>query len=855
MRKIPFTPLRKITFNRLRSILLWLSLTILAAPAMNAANYEWKGNDNTDWNVLNNWRLGNGNVPTALPGAGDVILINGTGGANAIPVLSNNVTISSLTINDAVSSSGGIDLGGFTLNASALNISVGTISNGFFDISGNVNISGGTFTSIDIDGGNFPTLSNATFTNDVILEKTGGNSMGSPGDGMTYEGNFTFIHNGSGNVRFGRNGANSYGTTTAHTATFTNNSPSGIFGIGESNTATFSGDVIVNNSSTNSGAIQIGNAGGSGGATIPGNFTISSSAGGVGLFDIIENGPLNGGLGNISGSAFEADNCIFSGNFDVNVTGSISSIENTTFKGTGTNSFTAGSSLNEVNNSVFAGPTTFTNAVAGSTPWDGGNTFNGNASFIRTGSSSNNWRLDDNNPNTFGSPMNPVDVVIDNGIGTGEFSFAEQTATFYGSLTVTGNPKSSLGPVIMAGTAGQQSIFGSNDGWVFPNFTVSNPDGVDIPFSFNVSSSLNLSGILEMPASETVSLGGGAAFSGSASGYISGGALFKEGNTATNSSPPFTFHVGADGFYAPFSYTTNNSGGNPDVTVQYFHTAPTSGTLPSPIETVSQTEHWTLDVASQTIGNTLITLPYGPQSGLIGDISDLRVAFSSDGGSNWNDLGGAAAGGSITASNADAFVAGSSYIVTLASVNVARTPLPVELVSFTAKPKDNCVILEWATANELNNDYFQVERSSNGSDFQAVGDKIDGAGTTNEPLNYEFIDTAPLSGISYYRLKQVDFDGQHSYSDVKAVQIGNAPKGEMLVFPNPTRDLLQIRWEGDQPIDKLRFLDASGQLLSINALINDKQAEINLNGLPAGMYFLELLSGKERKIQQVIISQ
>lgn len=94
--------------------------------------------------------------------------------------------------------------------------------------------------------------------------------------------------------------------------------------------------------------------------------------------------------------------------------------------------------------------------------------------------------------------------------------------------------------------------------------------------------------------------------------------------------------------------------------------------------------------------------------------------------------------------------------------------LPVELVSFSAKRDGNSAILEWETASEQNNDYFAVERLDANGEFAAIG-TVNGNGTTSQPSYYQFTDVHPLPGTNYYRLRQVDYNGNYSYSAIVAV--------------------------------------------------------------------------------------
>lgn len=94
--------------------------------------------------------------------------------------------------------------------------------------------------------------------------------------------------------------------------------------------------------------------------------------------------------------------------------------------------------------------------------------------------------------------------------------------------------------------------------------------------------------------------------------------------------------------------------------------------------------------------------------------------------------------------------------------------LPVELLSFTAERNGNTSLLNWETASEENNDYFNIERLNAIGEFENIG-RVDGNGSTSMHSYYTFTDEAPLTGVNYYRLKQFDFNGHFSYSEIRAV--------------------------------------------------------------------------------------
>ena len=113
----------------------------------------------------------------------------------------------------------------------------------------------------------------------------------------------------------------------------------------------------------------------------------------------------------------------------------------------------------------------------------------------------------------------------------------------------------------------------------------------------------------------------------------------------------------------------------------------------------------------------------------------------------------------------------------------ASAPLPIELLFFDAKLDGRSVNVDWTTGAEKNNDYFTVERSIDGASFEEIA-IVKGAGNSNTVINYSAIDENPLNGTSYYRLKQTDFDGKFSCSNLVAVK--TSLETLFSVYPNPS---------------------------------------------------------------------
>ena len=117
-------------------------------------------------------------------------------------------------------------------------------------------------------------------------------------------------------------------------------------------------------------------------------------------------------------------------------------------------------------------------------------------------------------------------------------------------------------------------------------------------------------------------------------------------------------------------------------------------------------------------------------------------------------------------------------------LNFGAAPLPITLISFEAVVKDNTVQLTWITSSEINNDFFTMEKSSDAKNWEELL-IVNGAGNSNQFLSYMETDFNPLEGISYYRLKQTDFDGKFEYFNIVPVRFTKNHTFEFSLYPNP----------------------------------------------------------------------
>ena len=163
--------------------------------------------------------------------------------------------------------------------------------------------------------------------------------------------------------------------------------------------------------------------------------------------------------------------------------------------------------------------------------------------------------------------------------------------------------------------------------------------------------------------------------------------------------------------------------------------------------------------------------------------------------------------------------------------------LPVELSKFVAYLNQSTILLEWETVMELNNEYFTVEKSTDGRNFEAIG-KLEGAGFSSDIRQYMFVDNKPADGRNYYRLKQTDFSGESEYFEV--VVVDYRASGEVTIYPNPVSESMTLNLTGnliDQPADVAIYSMSSGKRVSLTSVdAVDYQLDINVADLPKGMY-------------------
>lgn len=388
----------------------------------------------------------------------------------------------------------------------------------------------------------------------------------------------------------------------------------------------------------------------------------------------------------------------------------------------------------------------------------------------------------------------------------------------------------------------------------FYNLNLDNGFGLALAQNINISNQLLLlNGILySTPGAQITSLAGASSNLGSSISYVDG--PFEQ-VVASTSAQTLNLPVGKNGSFRPIILAVQHTSFSPVSYVsEVWNVSPRamSYALPPSLGWVSDVRYFNLTrSAVANLSNARITLTYGADD-FVTDPTNLRVARD-NGSSAWLDLGGtgtSAGSGSITSNNFNGF---NTYF-TLANATGGINPLPVEYSSFTAQANKSNVDVKWSTASEVNSDYFIVEKSTNGIQFDPIG-KLNAAGFSTVIQSYLHVDEHPTSGNNYYRLKQMDRDGAFEYSDVKVV---NFKKSVMNVYPNPVSNgVISISLDAIQDESMLvRLMDMSGKVVaaSIMSISNSIQNQFAFDrSLKPGVYLFELTNTAGNKWHERIL--
>ncbi|MCB0790877.1 MAG: hypothetical protein H6595_10335 [Flavobacteriales bacterium] len=305
------------------------------------------------------------------------------------------------------------------------------------------------------------------------------------------------------------------------------------------------------------------------------------------------------------------------------------------------------------------------------------------------------------------------------------------------------------------------------------------------------------------------------------------GALEKVGNDN------FVFPVGKGSALRTIAISGLTAATTDAFTAEYFATDPQGlfgNTLDPTLDHISSCEYWTLERSAGTPDASVSLSWDTPASCGVTLLPDLRVARYD--GAVWRDRGNGGTTGNTTAGTVITAAQQTAFSPwTLASVSGAENPLPIELLYFKATPKEREVVLDWATATEVNNEKFIVERSADAGAFAAIGE-VPGAVNSQEMRTYALSDRDPLSGFSYYRLAQHDLDGTITRSEVVSVYMHQAATGTTIIVTDG-QVLADHHLTGP---GTWQLLDAVGRIVRQGALDGSGRTIAIISDLPSGAY-------------------
>lgn len=233
--------------------------------------------------------------------------------------------------------------------------------------------------------------------------------------------------------------------------------------------------------------------------------------------------------------------------------------------------------------------------------------------------------------------------------------------------------------------------------------------------------------------------------------------------------------------------------------------------------------YFTLEGTSETVTGVIIS---GSQ--IILQLSDIPTGLT---GISYSTPEGATE--SITNTNGIGLVAFHEFSI---------GTFPIELLTFEGEVIQSGIALNWETATETNNNYFEIEKSVDGMFWKGIGE-VTGAGNSQAALSYQFVDRTPFNGKNFYRLKQVDFDGTFSYSPVISIEL-SAEDLIPSVFPNPSQGRFQINLSYlDIAPTKVQIFNTMGQLVASSIATPNSNGILNIdlsNQLKPGNYLLKL---------------
>lgn len=714
-----------------------------------------------------------------------------------------------------------------------------------------------------------------TYNRTATCTKNGPTSDQSNGSNI-FNGTTVMNNTGSGYLLFGNSTNDQFNTTT----TFNNLGSSHIYVAYNSANNIFGGNVTFNNSPTSTSSwIYVSNYLANN-ATFNGNIIVNCVNGaGVSFCNSSGTATLSAGKTiSVGAPGFNAGQLILKSFTQLGATA-----QSITTTGSSQIQFGPSSTFNgdvtSLSPSVLFNTTTFNGMLSSTkngTPNDnsgGGNIFNGATTLTDVGTG--NLLM----ANSLSDAYNADVTFVQNSTGI-VYPNYNTNCTYAGNITIssTSTPTITFG----ASTNGIATLTGGNAQTINKTGTVGNPvftrlvlnksaNAVTLNTRINVSSYFTpTSGLMNTTQANILNMNNNTTTTiGNASSYVVGPMNY---DMAVNGSRTLNFPIGKAADWRPVvlglthsnstSYTYNSE-------LFIFNASALGWAYPPTINNVSHVHYWdilrtvtgsaTSTPTAGLSGNQVITIYFDTNDGVV-DGSTLTIAKNTyTAPAAWIDIGGTGAPayagganltGSVTSTSAPSAFNSFSRFTLANRIGGIYNPLPIELLSFDAKPEESKVRVSWSTSTETNNDHFEVERSQDGSAFEYAGTvSAHGNGNSLVKQDYTFLDAKPYSGLSYYRLKQVDKSQAYKYSNIVSVSFDGRT---VHVYPNPTTDKI---WISTSVKTTVKVVDQFGQEIIREYALSSSKESVDLSHLAPGVYFVILNDGAEEPTRTRIVVQ
>ena len=339
-----------------------------------------------------------------------------------------------------------------------------------------------------------------------------------------------------------------------------------------------------------------------------------------------------------------------------------------------------------------------------------------------------------------------------------------------------------------------------------------------------------------------------------------------------NTTGSYDFPIGTSAYYELININFSSMTGFTNVLSSFTNDNPINPSYPltgiaingTTVDSMLNYGYWTVTPNSAMTGGTYsITLNEKGHTNSAGTPASYCVLKRANSTSSWQTVGThssttqSESGGTATALRTGL----NSFSQFSIGKNSGIGGLPIQLIKFDVKRNKDVVDIVWSTASEINNDYFTIERSINGIQFEELH-RISGAGNSTIINKYEDADAHPFAGTSYYRLKQTDYDGRFTYSAIKSVDIIATGFNQLnlkitAVFPNPFSEKLTVAFESKVAAEiKIRLINSTGQIEFeeyFNAALGNNEYNFSdKTGLKPGVYIFEIESDGAKDSKRVI---